>query len=407
MFARNHPSQPLVKMAALACFSLLLCVISFSPVQAQDKPPILSDPDISAFSKEEIKRLKLVADNVTNPGAAKLARNKLVAIAVEQIDAAFNDYRKKSRKRHDVLQFIFDFLEIGASSAISLITGAERAREVIAEGLTLFQGSRAAFNKDFRFLERQLLFDKMVSKRSEKLTAIYGKLNNEVNDYPWEQARSELREYFYAGTYDEALNSLSVDTGAEAQKNLADLAVAKREAGIVGAVSEEQKSAHKAFEATIRPIVDKNDAAAARLQKALEDITAAQKKIDDENAKPVANRVQANIDAATATKTAAETERDKAKAEQSKLLEKMKSIFDKIVDNPILTPLLAKISAGKGIQPAQKERIETSLQSAREGKGTFDDYNRVLGNLRRLVVDMINVDPRPNDELQKLLVANQ
>lgn len=396
-----------VNYATVWTLLVCVCLLATSTVQAQKKPPILSDSDISAFSKTEILTLKRDAGDVANPGKAKLARNKLIAIGVEQVDAAFNDYRKKSRKRHDLLQFLFDFLEIGASSAINIINGSERAREVIAEGLSFFQGSRAAFNRDFKFLERQILFDKMVAKRSEKLTAIYAKLNNEAGEYPWEQARSELRDYFYAGTMDEALSSLSVDTGAEAKKNLEDLAIAKREAGIVGAVSEEQKSAHKAFEAVIKPIVDKNTAEAARLQKALDDITAAQKQIDDENAKPPADRVQPNIDKATAAKTAAEGERDKAKAEQAKLLERMKSIFGKIADNPILTPLLPKISTGRGIQPAQKEKIEASLQKAREGNGSFDDYNRVLGNLRRLVVDMINNDPRPNDELHKLLVANQ
>src|ERR1700694_4221771 len=189
-----------------------VCLLATSTVLGQKKPPMLSDSNISAFSKTEISTLEGVAGG--SGAAAQLARNKLIAIGVEQIDAAFNDYRKKTRKRADTLNFLFDFLEIGAASAVSFTKGGLRAKSLIGEGLSLFKNARGAFNKDFKFLERQLLFDKMVAMRSKKLKTIYDKVNSEVDVYPWEQARSELRDYFYAGTIDEALSSLSVDTGA-------------------------------------------------------------------------------------------------------------------------------------------------------------------------------------------------
>jgi|GEM_PF-5743179 len=404
---RQLKSAKSIRLATIICLAIVICVSAVVPAHAQKKPPILTDSKLSAFNAGEVTRLQGIADNVSNPGNAKLARNKLIAIGVEQVDAAFNEHRTKTRKRTDRLNFLFDFLEIGASSAISIVSGGLRAKSLIGESLSLFQGTRSAFNKDFKFLEKQLLFDKMVALRADKLTEIYKKLDKEVLEYPWEQARSEVRDYFFAGTIDEALSGLSRDTGAQAVSAEAALKEAKKAAGIVGPVSEEQKSAHKAFEAVIKPIIDKNAEASSRLKKATDDIAAAQKQIDDENAKEPAQRVQATIDAANATKTAAETARDKANADQAKWLEKMKSVFDKIVDNPILTPLLPTISTGKGIQPAQKEKIEESLKKAREGNGTFDDYSRVLGNLRRVVVNMINTDPAPNDELQKLLVANE
>ena len=133
METKNSSSRAAVTHGAAAILLVCVFLVDTSSVRAQNKPPILSDSDISAFSKGEIQRLKALADDVTKPEAAKLARNKLIAIGVEQVDAAFNDYRKKSRKRHDLLQFLFDFLEIGASSAINIINGSERAREVIAE----------------------------------------------------------------------------------------------------------------------------------------------------------------------------------------------------------------------------------------------------------------------------------
>jgi hypothetical protein len=391
---------------------LLLCVIllATSTVQAQKKPPILTDKTISAFNVGEITKLQSAAGDVTNPAAAKLARNKLIAITVEQVDTAFNEYRTKSRKNTDRLNFLFDFLEIGASSAISIVKGGLRAKSMIGEGLSLFQGSRSAFNKDFRFLERQILFDKMVAKRSEKLTAIYGKLNQETLEYPWEQARSELRDYFFAGTIDEALSGLSRDTGAAAATAVADLAEAKKNAGIVGAVSTKELAAHRAFGTLLDPLGDSFDAAANAITKADEEIAAAQKKIDEEALKPAAQQNQATITAANTAKATAEGSKKAPTETQAKLLAKMKALFAKVLDNPILTPVLPEISKGTPrlrIGAAQKQRIEDSLKKARDNTADFRDYQRVLLSLRAYVVDIVETDPRPSDEFQKILVANQ
>lgn len=396
-----------VNRAAVCMVLVSLVLVATSTARAQKKPPLLSDSDISAFNKDQIQKLATTASDTTKPEAAQLARNKLIAIAVEQVDTAFNDYRTKDRKRTQLLNFIFDFLEIGAASTISLITGGLRAKSVIAEGLALFQGSRAAFNKDFKFLERQLLFDKMVAKRSAKLTAIYKKLNQDVLEYPWEQARSELRDYFFAGTIDEALSSLSRDTGQEAAGAVTDLENAKRAAGILGKVTPQQLTADKAFAAAIDPIAAAHEQADKDLTKANADIAAAQKIITDETAKPAAAQDAPAIAAAQTAKAAAETAKATATQTKATKLQKMKTIYNQVADNPTLAKLLPTISTGAGIQPRQRQRIEDSLKNASENSGTFEDYQRVLGNLRRVVVDMVNKDPRPNDEFQKILVANQ
>lgn len=360
MQAGNSRPRFFASSSVIVALSLLACLAASVRVQAQKKPPILTDHDISAFSKKAIEDLQTHAADVTHPGEAKLARNKLVAITVEQIDTAFNDFRTKSRKRTDTLSFLFDFLEIGASSAISIV-GGSRPKALIGEGLSLFQGSRSAFNKDFRFLERQILFNKMVAKRSDKLTAIYKKLDETVEEYPWEQARSELRDYFFAGTIDEALTSLNVDTGAQAQTAEAALIEAKKAAGIAGVVT---------------PAAVKADTDAAT-----------------------------RIDALRAASNAAQTPADKAK-----VLDKMKAIFLAADDSSILHPFMSTISQsspGMTIGDEQRQRIEDSIKKARDKTGSFDDYFRVLSNLRLAVVRIVDTNPIPNNELQRILTANQ
>jgi hypothetical protein len=344
---KTNRATPLGSVTMIA-MGIVLCLSSIVPATAQKKPAMLSDNDISAFNKSEIARLMKEANATTNSETAKLARNKLIAIGVEQIDSAFNDYRKNSRKRHDLLQFIFDFLEIGASSAINIVKGGERARSLIAEGLSLFQGSRAAFNRDFKFLERQILFDKMVSKRAQKLTKIYEKVNSEVTDYPWEQARSELREYFYAGTMDEALSSLSVDTGAEASVSLKDLEQAKRDAGIRGKVEKVEKDANVA----ITPLFD-------TLMK-------------------------------------------------SQDLVKVKAVYDLVLKDPILEPIVKDLPQNQslGLTPAGRQGLQDSLTNIGNGSAVFIDYNRVLFYLRVAVMDVIVDDPKPAAAFIKALGGN-
>lgn len=195
-------------------FALCAILLTSTVVQAQKQPPLLKSE--SEAEKGYVQDL-LKKYESADPDQAKLIRNKLIYTGVEQIDIVFNNYRKNSRKRNDLLQFLFDFLEIGMSSTAAVING-ERAKSVLNEVLTGFKGVRTAANKDFRLLEAQIVFNKMVTNRANVLTAVYGKLDDDVRSYPWEKARTDLRNYFFAGTMDDALSSLNVDTGSEAKE---------------------------------------------------------------------------------------------------------------------------------------------------------------------------------------------
>lgn len=377
---KNLSFLPAFKSHCTIALSVFICVLLCPSVRAQKTPPILKNDESSAFNTDQIKTLRDKA-NSGDTEEAKWARNRLIAITVEQIDTAFKDYRKKDRKNTDRLQFLFDFLEIGASSAISIV-GGSRPKALIGEALSLFQGSRSAFNKDFRFLEKKILFDKMVAIRAEKLAAIYNKFDKSVYEYPWEQARSELNSYFYAGTIDEALNTLSHETGKQATDAEASLARAKETAGIRGRVSQAVINADQAFAQVIKPLLAANEMAA--------------KKLKDETAKPSNQQNQATIDG--------------AKAEQKQLLDKMKAIFADINSSSILEPLLPEISKsspGRTLSEALTQRIQTSLSNAKANNGSFEDYQIVLGNLRRLVVEMVDKDPIPNNELRRILEAHK
>jgi hypothetical protein len=225
MNSRKPDSHGAARATMTIVLGLCVCLLTSSLAMGQKTPDIFKTDQAgstSANSKAYVNSLETAYTNAATPEEKKLLRNRLIYIAVEQIDTVFNDYRKKSRKRTELLNFLFDFLEIGISTTIGVING-ERAKSVLADVLTGFKGSRTAANKNFHLAETQILFNKMVTNRSKTLVIIYKKLNEDTVSYPWERARSDLRNYFFAGTFDDALNSLSIDTGAEASEAVATI----------------------------------------------------------------------------------------------------------------------------------------------------------------------------------------
>lgn len=415
MQAKSLGFRGFIHFTTLTVLGLCLCLLSSTAVRAQKTPSIFKTEggnkgsSTSATNMEYINSLEaqykaLEASNQdADKARAKVIRNRLIFIAVEQVDTEFNNYRKKTRKRTDLLQFIFDFLEVGASTAIA-ITNGERAKDVIAEALTGFKGARTSFTKDFRLLETQILFNKMVSNRAQRLSAIYNKLNDEVLSYPWERARTELRDYFFAGTIDDALNSLSVDTGAEASDSEADLEAIKERAGIVGAPTAAQLAASSKSSNTIQALSAINTNAAKRAADADKRIALAETRITEANK---TDPPSTDLASAKAEKANAEAAKKTATDDQSNVLQKMKKIYDEVEANPTLSPFLDQLAEGRGIQPSQSARIKESLSKIKGGTATFTDYQRILLLLNSAVVDVMPTDPRPNEQYQKILEANK
>jgi len=368
-----------------------------------------------------------------SPELAKRLRNKLIYISVEQIDEVFQGYRRKSRKRNEWVQFLLDFLEVGASSAIA-ITNGERAKEVIAEVLTGFKGGRSSLNKNFKLLETQILFNKMVANRSARQKEIYEKLNEDVISYPWERARSDLRTYLYAGTIDDALNSLSIETGREAGEEQRLLEETKRAANVFGAPTPAEIAASGANAGVLDAILEAYDDArtkAAKADKTITDapkaiadaeqaIADADKKLADEMVKPEANRDQAAITAARDAKTKAAAEKkaaedakakaDKDKADAGKVMEtnlaKLKGIFQGVMDDPMLAPLIDKVPQDPDFGPELKAQLEASIARLKAKKGTFDDYALVIPKIANTAAKNITREPTLNERFKVVLQAN-
>jgi hypothetical protein len=217
----RRPLQTFFSFATILSLALVLILSSSTQVAAQEKPFALREktplsPANVARYEELAGRYKTQVDGGHFDQAA-MTRNQLMFLAIDQIDVNFYDFQKNTRKKRALFQTVLDVLEIGAKTAIS-ITNGERAKSLIAEGLGFLQLSRSAVDKNFSLRETQILFNKMVSKRSQVLGGMLTKSVNSVEQYPFELALVDLINYYKAGTWEGALENLNIDTGDEARE---------------------------------------------------------------------------------------------------------------------------------------------------------------------------------------------
>lgn len=107
-----------------------------------------------------------------------------------------------------------DFVELGLAGATAL-TGGAATKTILATVLTALKGSRLSVDKNwFREKTTEALVAAMQSQRTIKLNQIIDKMANlPANLYAFEEAWVDLVEFFYAGTIEGALLSLTADAG--------------------------------------------------------------------------------------------------------------------------------------------------------------------------------------------------
>lgn len=221
----------------LTLFVFLLVFVSISSIRAQ-RPKALQrgtdDKQLCDIHDGRIKNSEYcdywrVYTNVANAIIVREeARNALIELTRGQIDEYYKSHKDGRRLKLQWLQLLFDILEIGASTTADFING-ERAKSIITAALTGFKAGQTAFNKDFRALQLQTMINRMNADRDKILGNIFRQSANGIDVYTWLQAKNDLRNYLYAGTFGNAMDSLVEATGEDAKaqnKNMNDVKIA-------------------------------------------------------------------------------------------------------------------------------------------------------------------------------------
>jgi len=341
-------------------------------------------------------------------------RNRLIFMAVSQIDLHFRSNERKVRHRNRLFQTVLDILEVGAATAIS-ITNGERAKSIIADGLGFIQGSRESINENYRMLDRQILVNKMVEKRARVLATIYDRVGKSDVEYPFERAFIDLLDYFEAGRLDSALTELAKDSGSSAVKAETDLDKAKKAADITLASSAKTRELAKENEEIVQAIVESEDAARIKFEEAGKKATEAEDKIKtakekieaaktviesdtsplDEKEKAQQAKKQAEDDekAAIAVKAVAVAEKTAAEKIQTAEMTKYKKISKAILEDPRLYMILDKLPSREDSEASAGE-MEAHIKKVKNNndKTTAEDYAVVLLAFYENISELVGTD---------------
>ena len=174
--------------------------------------------------------------NSNNLVAAQTDRNEMIQLVRGQVDTYYKLRKDGRSTKIRWLQALLDFLEVGGATAITIMNGA-RPKTVAGAALGGLQAERTNINKNFEILQTQVLINKMNSSRAEIFTEIARSLDKPVRAdkpseaYTWYGAKNDLRRYLLAGTFDNALDTLVNESGADVVKAEKKLSVVEK--GIV------------------------------------------------------------------------------------------------------------------------------------------------------------------------------
>jgi hypothetical protein len=154
--------------------------------------------------------------------AAQADRNEMIEIVRGQVDTYYKLRKDGRRFKINVFQTILDFLGIGGNLAATIMNG-ERAKTIVTAAVGSLGEGRGAYSKNFQLLQTQVLINKMNANRAQILIEIVGNIDKPVRGrkpsetYSWYAAKNDLRRYLLAGTFENALDTLVEETGADAE----------------------------------------------------------------------------------------------------------------------------------------------------------------------------------------------
>lgn len=154
---------------------------------------------------------------------AKFLRDKMINGIEAEIEQNYRDFEGKLFTTRAGLQTGSDVVQLGLSAATGVVEGTE-VKDLLAAALTGFKGASLSFDKNF-FREKttEALIAQMQAYRDTVRNRITQKMTTlDVSGYPFEEARRDLTEFFYAGTIPAALVQLANTSGKAATEAKAE-----------------------------------------------------------------------------------------------------------------------------------------------------------------------------------------
>ncbi len=160
----------------------------------------------------------LSAYSAASGDSAKALRNKMVYGVMAEIDYAFYTYEIKLYVNEGAFNVGADFLQLGLAAGGTIANGA-RAKTVLSAVLSGVTGVNLSVDKNFfRQQTVQAIASSMDANRDRTKSVILQQLAKDTTVYPYQAARADLIEYFFAGTLPAGLQQLHEDSAVNAQR---------------------------------------------------------------------------------------------------------------------------------------------------------------------------------------------
>ena len=158
----------------------------------------------------------------------KATRDKFTIGRLTLMNIRYIQFIRQSTSDRQLLDSAVDILGIGLNIAgVSFDSAATKtALAAAAAGVT---GSKATIDKNYYF-EKTIpaLITAMNAQRKAALVPILEGLQKDINEYPFEQAVTDLHNYYSAGTFIGAIQAIQTDAGAKERDQDMAIKVIKR-----------------------------------------------------------------------------------------------------------------------------------------------------------------------------------
>jgi len=200
--------------------SLLLTGCSF-------RPPRVPQP-LSPGNKEAVYDLKTFGTNLKKYRDAMAAsppkldearpvRDLMINRIITDVQVDYKAYEEKLFKGRALFDTGSDVLGIAVTTAATISNG-ERVKSILAATATALTGSQLSISKNyFREKTTEILITKMQASRETIRSRIIGKMRMPPDQYSFDEAWSDLVDFYYAGTIQGALLALSQQVGEQAE----------------------------------------------------------------------------------------------------------------------------------------------------------------------------------------------
>jgi hypothetical protein len=223
------------KYLFLSCIvvSVLLFGCNSTHYGGAPEPSFDVDKDLKQLAKYfgDADSIKGYYERKSRPGVSgdelKAARDEFIAARLTMMNIRYIQFIRQSTSDKQLLDSSVDILGIGLNIAgVSFDSAATKtALAGIAAGVS---GSKAVIDKNYYF-EKTIpaLIAAMNAQRKKALVPILDGVQKDISDYTFEEAVTDLHNYYFAGTFIGAIQVIQADAGVKEQAQDRSIAIAK------------------------------------------------------------------------------------------------------------------------------------------------------------------------------------